>query len=220
MSTITLIGLTGLPGSGKGEFVRFVQQLADLKCLQFAHYSLSDVLREEARKRGRTVERPVLHEIGNSLRAERGPGALASIVLTKLNEERALIRGDQIVVIDAIRTPEEIAVFREQFGTRFHMVALDAPNSILTERIAFRARHDESQEVVRDRKRVAELLANELGNGEPRFGLNIRDAMLAADHILDNSGTIEKLRDASFGLLATLIDRSPDCTLVDRGNGD
>jgi len=144
MSTTTVIGLTGLPGSGKGEFVRFVQQFADHKCLQFAHYSLSEVLREEARKRGRNIERPVLHEIGNSLREERGPGALAGIVMAKLDQERASIRSGrgQIVVIDAIRTPEEIAVFRRQFGSRFHMVALDAPIDVLTERIVLRARHD------------------------------------------------------------------------------
>ena len=57
-----IIGLTGANASGKGEAAGY------LKSKGFAYYSLSDILREEAKLRGIEPSRENLIKLGNELR--------------------------------------------------------------------------------------------------------------------------------------------------------
>ena len=94
-----IIGLTGRNGSGKGEAVRFLQYKS------FYPYSLSDVIREEIRKRGMEITRERLIEAGTKLRSQGGTSALAERILEKLE-------ADKNYVIDSFRHPDEVKAFR------------------------------------------------------------------------------------------------------------
>ena len=87
------IGLTGPNASGKGEVASYLEREHGYRCR-----SLSDVIREEARRRGQEPVRGVLIPLGTELRAKHGPGALAELILPDL-EPPALI--------DSIRNPDD-----------------------------------------------------------------------------------------------------------------
>lgn len=206
MPKVVYIGLTGLPGSGKGEFVNTTREFAHSHQIGFHYYSLSDVLRAEALDRGLKVEREVLNLIGNELRERFGNGALSQIIMSKIEQDiRPSGERRAIVVIDAVRTPEEVRVLREQIGRPFQMTAIQAPQSALASRIASRNRYDESREAVASQRGARELLEKELGRGQPGSGLNILGAMNSADHTLTNSSSLSQFQSDVIELLRTLF---------------
>jgi dephospho-CoA kinase len=204
MSRAIFLGVTGLPGSGKGEVVRAVERYCDDRGIEFLHRSLSDVLREQARLRGLPVERQILHELGNELREKSGSGALASVVAAELKSHP--LKGRTIVVIDAIRTPEEVHALREHFGDGFRMIAVEAPPAVLLNRIASRARPDELPGATTDASIATNLLALESGSGEPSFGLNVSAAIAVSDQVLTNDSTLSSLRNRVEMLVSDMID--------------
>ncbi len=122
------IGLTGRNGSGKGEAAKYLQSKG------FLYYSLSDVLREEAKERKIEATRDSLFALGNELRAKHGSGVLAKRVLAKLEPGKNY-------VIDSIRHPDEVNVFRP--FSHFTFVEVSADPRIRFERMLKRAReHD------------------------------------------------------------------------------
>src|SRR5205823_13562960 len=94
-----LIGLTGRNASGKGEVAKYLEKKS------FYYYSLSDVIREEVRKRGHAMTRETLIDTGNELRQKNGPGVLAQRILTKVED-------DKNYVIDSIRNASEVEALR------------------------------------------------------------------------------------------------------------
>src|SRR5215468_935904 len=94
-----LIGLTGRNASGKGEVAAYLVKKS------FYYYSLSDVIREEIRRRGQPLTRENMIETGNELRYHFGPGILAKRILEK-------IEADKHYVIDSIRNPSEVETLR------------------------------------------------------------------------------------------------------------
>ncbi|MCK4751163.1 MAG: AAA family ATPase, partial [Bacteroidales bacterium] len=74
------LGLTGRMASGKGEVVKI------LEGNEFKYISLSDIVREEAQKTGNPVSRAEMQNIGNRLRQQEGPGALAKRVRQKIRQ--------------------------------------------------------------------------------------------------------------------------------------
>ena len=65
-----IIGLTGKNAGGKGEVANY------FKTKYFIYYSLSDIIREEATKRGLEHSRDNLIKIGNELREKFAPNYL------------------------------------------------------------------------------------------------------------------------------------------------
>ena len=123
-----IIGLTGKNGSGKGEVVKFLQERG------FQALSLSDVLREEAQKQGKSVTREFLVELGNRIRQEFGPGELAERIFACLDPEKNY-------VIDSIRHPAEVQVFKRRRD--FYLLNIQAPQKLRFERLRQRAREND-----------------------------------------------------------------------------
>src|SRR3989338_10796094 len=123
-----IIGLTGKNGSGKGEVAKYLQERG------FHYYSLSDVLREEAQKQGKPVTRDVLVELGNTLRNYHGPAVLAEKVFARLDPEKNY-------VIDSVRHPREIQVFRRRRD--FILATVRAPEKLRFERLKQRGRESD-----------------------------------------------------------------------------
>lgn len=176
-----IIGLTGRNGAGKGVVAEY------LKAKGFYYRSLSDVIRDEIRGRGQEVTRQVLLEVGTELRARGGTGYLAEQVLAQLQR-------DKNYVVDSIRHPDEVAVFRT--SPRFVFIAVVADPAVRFERM--KARKRESDPTTYDQ--FIALEAREASSSvSERQQLEATEAL--ADFQLENNSTIEELNDKVRDLL-------------------
>ena len=209
---LTFLGVTGLPGAGKGAFIDLLQPRLRYRGIETRCYSLSDVLREEARSRGLAVERPVLRRIANELRQEHGSGVLSIMVVRQVRRELANIpdRTPLVVIIDAIRNPEEVSVLRQSLGEKFSLVAVEAPLELLVERIATRARYDEPDEFVGRKEAARKMILGESGKDEPAHGHNIARCVAMADWRIDNSQSIDELADQIDNLIEEILPAPAD----------
>ncbi len=112
-----VIGLTGPNACGKGEVCKYLSKKG------FTVFSLSDILREVAAKKGIPSTRENLVFLGNSLRARYGSGYLAKRLLKK-------IKDFDKVVVDSIRTIGEIKEFKKKFKKNFFLIHITAPKKI------------------------------------------------------------------------------------------
>jgi dephospho-CoA kinase len=166
----TILGLTGPNASGKGEAAEYLESLG------FAIHSLSDIVREEAKRLGRPPERAHLIEIGNALRRDGGAGVLAEMLVARLPEGS---------VVDSIRNPAEVAVLRRL--PSFVLVGIRAPLELRWERSRARGRTGDAGTL--EEFRAVERRENASDPASQQL-----DATMAlADHRVDNDGSIEVL---------------------------
>ncbi len=123
-----IIGLTGKNGSGKGEAARFLTESG------YEYYSLSDILRDELKARGKEVTRENLIAIGNEVRENHGAGALAERTLQKLGAEAH-------AVVDSVRNPFEVEALRRR--SDFHLLSIEADPQTRFERTKARGREND-----------------------------------------------------------------------------
>jgi dephospho-CoA kinase len=118
-----VLGLTGPNAAGKGEVADY------LKTRGFTLYSLSNIVREEAKARSVPPEREHLIAIGNDLRRDGGPSVLADRLIPRL--------GDRDVV-DSIRNPAEVQALRSL--PHFTLIGVAAATEVRFRRSLARAR--------------------------------------------------------------------------------
>ncbi|MBI2564372.1 AAA family ATPase [Candidatus Woesearchaeota archaeon] len=168
-----LIGLTSFIGAGKGVAAEYFEKKG------FKRIPLSDFLREECIKRGLSVTRNMLIEIGNELRLNEGPGVLAKLALKSLkNNENA--------VIESIRSPEEINELRKRKD--FILVSLISSQQIRFERVKCRGRENDPQ-TFEEFKKLDEREANR----KEAHGQKIAQCIELADVMIVNEGLFEEL---------------------------
>lgn len=164
-----LIGLTGTNGAGKGEAAAYFVARG------YTYFSLSDVIREELRKRGEPASRDNLIRTGNELRERGGPDVLARRTIDKVG-------GGGRAVIDSIRNMGEIEYLRRQEG--FVLLAIDAPIALRFERVAARGRDESAADLEAFKKKEDEERAG------GTTGQQLQASMAAADRLIINDGTI------------------------------
>jgi dephospho-CoA kinase len=202
------IGVTGLPGAGKGAFIDLLRPMLAERAIQTRYYSLSDVLRAEAGRRGLSITRHVLRDIANDLRQREGSGVLSLMVLRKIRDELAAQTAESeqtAIIIDSIRNPEEVTALRQQLGERFSLVGIEAPLEILVERIARRARYDEPDEFVEQKEAARRMILGEAGQNEPDHGHNINRCVAMADWRIDNSRSMDALAEETQRLVSAMV---------------
>lgn len=140
-----------MPGSGKHE----VADVAEEEGVPVV--TMGDVVRAECRERGLD---PTDHhgQVAQSLRDENGPTAIAEASLPYVEE--ALEESDTVLV-DGLRSPDEVDLFREEFDEAFSVLAVEASFDTRADRLAERGR-DASDE---DRAELREREERELGWG-------------------------------------------------------
>lgn len=166
-----VIGLTGPNASGKGEVGLILTKHG------FSLHSLSDVVREEASRRGLDHSRDSLISIGRALREEGGEGALARRILPILGSKS---------VVDSIRNPGEIEVLRTL--PSFHLLGISAPVELRFARSQSRGRAGDGQTLEEFRRKEEQ----ESARSGPGQQLGVCFSM--ADAIVRNDGTLEDLR--------------------------
>lgn len=126
-----IFGLVGPIASGK-------QVLADfLKVRGYIYVSLSDEVRKETKKRGLSIVRENLQDVGNALRRELGNDILARRALATISQETDLL------VVDSIRNYAEIEYLRKHLPIK--IIGVDAPAELRLARYLARAkeRHED-----------------------------------------------------------------------------
>lgn len=167
---IKLIGLTGTNAAGKGEAAAYFKQNG------FAYFSLSDLIREELRNRGKEITRDNLIAAGNRLREECGPDILA---------RRTLERVQSHAVIDSIRNLHEIQYLRRH--PNFTLLALDAPVEIRFARAQHRGRDESARSLQAFIAKESEEMSDEATSQQ------LKTCMEAADFTVLNDGTLGDL---------------------------
>jgi dCMP deaminase len=166
-----IIGLTGRNASGKTTAGQV------LATRGFHYLSLSDVIREEANKRGLADVRENLIALGNELRERHGPGALAELTVGRMQSDRNY-------AVDSIRHPAEVAVLKR--AGSFSLFHIFAPLEARFERA-----------LARDRDGDARTLQDFIRQEEREFASSnaaaqqLLETERLANRVIENSGTLE-----------------------------
>lgn len=129
-----LLGVAGTNGSGKDSLGEFLS-----KDYNFLAISVSDLLRDEAKKRGLPIEREVLRSISGEWRRDFGVGVLVDKAIELYKKSGKKYAG---LVAIPMRNPGEAQHLKDLGGT---LVWLDADPRLRYKRIYSRQRSAEDQ---------------------------------------------------------------------------
>lgn len=170
MMSKPFIGLTGTNASGKGMVGSYLKQFG------YTYISLSDILRDIAKRSNLPPDREHLTQIGQDQRKKLGPGFLAKHVLSNINLNR-------FYLIDSIRHPEEVNVLRAALPS-FELWSIDAKPSIRFERAKKRGRSENASSL------DAFIQRENLEKGSEPHHQQLHLAMNMADHTILNNTTL------------------------------
>jgi dephospho-CoA kinase len=185
-----ILGVTGKNSSGKGEIANF------LKSKGFIAMSLSDEIREEARKLNLELTRDNLRALGNKMREAEGNNVLAKRILQRVDPNRNY-------VLESIRNPAEVLELKS--NPEFTLVAVDCPAKLRFARALERNRE-------RDPLKFEDFMKNDLleegkdenGNVRKDSNQNIGECMRMAHFTILNDcdlGTLsERIKELMDGL--------------------
>lgn len=176
-----VLGITGPNAAGKGEVATYLAEQG------FRLHSLSDVVREAAADRNLPPLREHLIRIGNEMRAQEGPGVLASRLLPRIGARD---------VVDSIRNPAEVAVLRSLSG--FVLIGVRAAAEVRFRRSLLRARPGDPSTLDEFRSREVQE------NRTDPTGQQLDATFALADRVVDNDGNLEDLRRAVDRILSDL----------------
>jgi dephospho-CoA kinase len=180
-----VIGVVGLPASGKGEFSNIAAATG------IPVIVMGDMIRREVQRQGLEPNDTNFGATANRLRAEGGMDAIARLCIPEIRKQSA-----PLVLVDGIRGDAEVSLFRCYFPG-FILISIDSSFDTRLARIAARARSDDftSAEALRNRD-----------EREQKWGL--LKALDSADRHIGNEGTLEEYTRAVRDLLEE-IGRDP-----------
>lgn len=126
-----VLGVVGLPASGKGEFSKIAAGM-DVPVIV-----MGDAIRREVEKRGLDPTDANLGAVASALRAERGMDAIAFLCVPEIQRQTA-----PLVLVDGIRGDAEVTVFRRMFPD-FTLISIESSFETRLERIKTRRRSDD-----------------------------------------------------------------------------
>ena len=165
-----IIGLTGTNGAGKGEVAAYLIRKG------YAYFSLSDLVREELRKKEKEVTRNNLIKMGTELREKFSPDILAKRVMKKVKDR---------AIIDSIRNPHEVDYLRKQKD--FIQLAIDAHVELRYKRVRKRGRNESAATLEEFIKKEEEEMT------DYEKGQQLLNCMKLADYTIINDGSLEDL---------------------------
>lgn len=181
-----LLLITGMPGAGKSTVLSAIAEYG------YPVLFMGDVIREEVEKLGLSPTPENVGRIAVELRRREGVRAVAERCIPKLRKIRTK---SCIVIVDGVRSLEEVEAFREEFRDIL-LVAVHASPQTRFRRFLERNRSDdpESWAVFRDRD-LREL----------DFGIG--GAIAMADYMIVNESSVEDLKAEARKLLRERLGR-------------
>lgn len=129
-----VIGLAGMPGSGKSLVVDTAKELG------YAVVVMGDVVRQETLKRRLELTPQNVGKVMLELRAEGGNYVIAKKCIPKILEQTS-----SKVLVDGLRSLYEADIFQENFA-KFSLVAVHASPETRFSRLSNRRRSDDASE--------------------------------------------------------------------------
>jgi len=185
---LKIIGLVGMPGSGKS----VASEVARRMGLEVV--VMGDVIRKEAAFLGLAPTDENLGKVGNMLRSNEGPAAVARRTIELARRSK---RG--LVIVDGLRSMEEVDFLRMN-SEDFLLVEISSSAKARLRRIASRGRSDDvgtEFETGLDSKRVCckdglDMTAEALERRESReMNWGMLAAIGAADLRIENDGDLD-----------------------------
>ena len=167
-----------MPGSGKST-------IADgLKSKNFNIINMGDAVRDEAKKRNLDPTGENLGKLMLGLRKNNGPGAIAALIEDKIKNSES-----DVIVIDGIRSNEEIQVLRKNGIVK--LLSIHASTDTRYDFLSNRGRSDDPK----SRNNFNERDSREIG-----VGISTPIA-LADESISNNNLTIDELIETAYKII-------------------
>jgi dephospho-CoA kinase len=177
-----IIGVTGMPGSGKSTFAEVARKLG------FKIIVMGDFLRKEAEARKVKPTSENLGKLMIKIRKEKGEKFLAKLTVKAVKA----VKGRKIL-IDGVRSLAELEEFKYSFPD-FKLIAIHAPQEFRFKRISGRARSD-------DPSAWRNFIKRELRE----LKVGIGSAIALADRIIENSGSLKEFKNKAAETLTEMV---------------
>lgn len=178
-----VIGVTGLPGSGKSIVARIA------KSMGFDVIRMGDIIRDEALKRETSVG-----ETAVKLRVEYGKYVVAERCIDTINQLKT--SGNQKFIIEGIRSPAEVNIFKKNFRN-FKVIAIHSSPKTRFLRLKKRQRSDDFAQFNEFNKR---------DKRELNFGIGA--VIATANYMIVNEGPIRKFKNSTKSILTNEIKKN------------
>lgn len=169
-----VVAFTGLPGAGKTDAVE------EAKRRGLPIVVMGDFVRAETQARGLSPADANLGKTAQDMRQRLGADIMAVKTIDEIQRKH---REARLVVVDGVRSLEEIQTLRARLGPSFQLVSIDAPEAERFARLRGRGRSDDSHSVDDMRAR---------DEREKAWGL--LEAISQADAHLGNAGSLAEFR--------------------------
>lgn len=176
-----VIGVVGLPASGKGEFARIAAAQGVPVIV------MGDMIRRAVAEAGLPPTDANMGAVANGLRARAGLDAIASLCVPVIQQQSA-----PLVLVDGIRGDSEVRLFRKYFPG-FTLVAIETSFEKRLERLGTRGRSDDTTTAATLRVR-----------DERELGWGLAKALEMADYRLNNDGDLGAFTSSVTSLLHRL----------------
>lgn len=170
MQALKIIGLVGMPGSGKTLAVNVA------KSLGIPVISMGDMVREEVKSRGLEETPENVGYVSKDLREKEGPQAVAQRTLAKIKKEKA-----PVILIEGIRSLQEIELFKT-FTSDFTLIAIHSSPKTRYRRLTERGRSDDAKDI---------RIFQERDLREINYGIG--SVIALADYMIVNEGSESEL---------------------------
>ena len=189
-----IVCITGMPGAGKSTIA------ASLKEKGFSVIAMGDVIREEARQQNLDPTDANLGKLMLRLREEFGPGAIAHLILRKINRKDVNLNNRSIdnIVVDGIRGIAEVEILKRAGCVK--LLAIHASTDKRFKHLKQRARSDDPSVIeeftIRDKRELT---------------VGISEAIALADETLSNNDlTVDQLKEKGYKIIEKWINSTHD----------
>jgi dephospho-CoA kinase len=181
-----IVCLTGMPGAGKSTVAAFLKQKG------FVTVTMGDAVREEAKRQGLEPSDANLGRLMLKLREDLGQGAVAHLVLRKL--ERDGNSGN--VIIDGIRSIPEVEVLKKVGHVK--LLAIHASQDTRFKHLVDRGRSD------------APASSDEFAGRDKReLSVGISEAIALADETISNNDlTLDQLKQHAHDIIMAWLEEA------------
>lgn len=189
-----VIGISGTDASGKDTVG---QMLAERYSWLFL--TVTDILREEAKKQNLPMERQSYRQISAEWRRDHGMAVLIDYTLQKFQSLKEKYQG---LAVASLRHPAEADRIHELGG---QVVWVDADPQVRYERVVARNRGTEDRVTLEEFMAEEQTQMNHSGDGAT---LNLSGVKEKADIFLENNGSdIEKFKDEAEKALTAILEQ-------------
>jgi dephospho-CoA kinase len=178
-----VIAFTGMPFSGKSEAVEMAKKLG------IPVIRMGDLVWEEVKNRHLDLTSENVGKVAHVMRVENGMDIWAKRTIQHIFE----MKKSSMIVVDGIRNPEEIMTFKQNFGSDFLLISIDASDEIRHQRGLSRHRIDDSM----DKKEI-------LQRDEREKNWGLQKVMANADKTFKNECSLSSFQQKIHQFLDSL----------------